>query len=54
LLADRVIVLSERPAHVVLNLAIPIPRPRSIDHTYTEEFGALAAQIREAIRANVE
>jgi NitT/TauT family transport system ATP-binding protein len=53
LLADRVIVLSERPARVILNLEIPIPRPRSIDHTYTEEFGALAAQIREAIRANV-
>ncbi|MGB2895642.1 MAG: ABC transporter ATP-binding protein [Anaerolineales bacterium] len=54
LLADRVIVLSERPARVVLNLEIPIPRPRSIDLTYTEEFGALAAQIRGAIRVNVE
>ena len=54
LLADRVIVLSERPARVVLNLEIPIPRPRSIDLTYTEEFGVLAAQIRAAIRVNVE
>ncbi len=54
LLADRVIVLSERPARVVLNLEIPIPRPRSIDLTYTEEFGALAAQIRGAIRVVAE
>ena len=54
LLADRVIVLSERPARVVLNLEIPIPRPRSIDYTYTEEFGTLAAQVRGAIRATVE
>ncbi len=54
LLADRVIVLSERPARVVLNLEIPIPRPRSIDLTYTEEFGSLAAQVRGAIRVNVE
>jgi len=53
LLADRVIVLSERPARVELNLKIPIPRPRSIDLTYTEEFGALAAQIRGAIRVKV-
>lgn len=54
LLADRVIVLSERPARVVLNLEIPIPRPRSIDLTYTEEFGSLAAQVRGMIRVNVE
>jgi len=50
----RVIVLSERPARVVLNLEIPIPRPRSIDLTYTEEFGSLAAQIRGEIRVSVE
>jgi NitT/TauT family transport system ATP-binding protein len=52
LLADRVIVLSDRPASVVLNLPVGLPRPRTIDLTYTREFGDLAAQVRSKIRAS--
>jgi NitT/TauT family transport system ATP-binding protein len=51
LLADRVIVLSERPASVLLNLAIDLPRPRTIDLTYTQQFGELAVRVREKIGA---
>jgi len=50
LLADRVLVLSERPARIVLDLPISMERPRSLDHTYTPEFGQLASQVRAAIR----
>ena len=51
LLADRVIVLSDRPASVLLNLAVDLPRPRAIELTYTREFGELAARVRGMIRA---
>ena len=50
LLADRVLVLSERPAKIVLDLPISMERPRSLDLTYTPEFGQLASQVRAAIR----
>jgi NitT/TauT family transport system ATP-binding protein len=49
LLADRVLVLGPRPGSVRLEVAIPLPRPRTVDMTYTPEFGRLAAQIRGAI-----
>jgi len=49
LLADRVIVLSARPAHVCLDLPISLPRPRSLELTYSEHFGELASQVRMAI-----
>jgi NitT/TauT family transport system ATP-binding protein len=51
LLADRVIVLSDRPASVLLNLVVDLPRPRTIDLTYTREFGELAASVRGMIRS---
>jgi len=50
LLADRVLVLSPRPGRVVLDLEVPLPRPRQPDVQYTSEFGALARQVRSAIR----
>jgi NitT/TauT family transport system ATP-binding protein len=50
-LADRVLVLSPRPGQVVLDLAIPLPRPRTEAMRYTLEFGDIARQLRETIRA---
>jgi NitT/TauT family transport system ATP-binding protein len=52
LLADRVIVLSARPARLRLDLAITLPRPRVLKMTHTKEFGLFASQIREAIEGN--
>ncbi len=49
LLADRVVVLSERPGSVVLDLPIDLSRPRELGMTYTEDFGGLAARVRAAI-----
>jgi NitT/TauT family transport system ATP-binding protein len=53
LLADRVIVLSPRPASVCLDLAIPLPRPRRLEMTHTKTFGSLASQVRGAIEASM-
>ncbi len=50
LLADRVLVLSARPASVVLGQPIHLKRPRSLDLTYTRDFGELAAKVRKAIQ----
>lgn len=49
LLADRVIVLSARPAQLRLDLAITLPRPRNLKMTHTKAFGEFASQVREAI-----
>jgi len=46
LLSDRVIVLSDRPAGVLLDHPVPLPRPRSLDMSYTKDFVLLAAEIR--------
>jgi NitT/TauT family transport system ATP-binding protein len=48
-LADRVLVLSDRPARIKLDLMIDLTRPRKEEIRYTPEFGALAQQMWEAI-----
>lgn len=48
-LADRVLVLSDRPAHILLDLNVDLPRPRKEEMRYTKEFGELAKKLREAI-----
>ena len=45
LLSDRVIVFSARPAHVLADVAIPIPRPRRSHVKETEEFRGLMSRI---------
>ncbi|MGD2162877.1 MAG: ATP-binding cassette domain-containing protein, partial [Anaerolineales bacterium] len=50
LLADRVLVLTARPASVVLEQPITLKRPRSLELTYTKKFGDLAARVRGAIQ----
>ena len=48
-LADRVLVLTQRPGKVKLELEVELPRPRKDDMRYTPEFGKLARQLKEAI-----
>jgi len=48
-LADRVLVLSARPARLKLDLEVNMPRPRAHDIRYSTKFGKLAAQLRTAI-----
>ncbi len=48
-LADRVLVLSQRPGKVKLDLAVDLPRPRAEEMRYTAHFGKLARRLKEAI-----
>lgn len=48
-LSDRVLVFSERPAKISLDLPVALPRPRDPQMRYTPEFGKLAQQLRRAI-----
>jgi NitT/TauT family transport system ATP-binding protein len=50
LLADRVLVLSSRPATVSMEFIIDLPRPRSEDLEFTPEFVYLAHKIRKSIK----
>ena len=48
-LADRVLVLTQRPGKVKLDLNVDLPRPRNDDMRYTPHFGKLARKLRSAI-----
>lgn len=48
-LADRVLVLSPRPGRLRAEVAVNLPRPRTLEVMYTEFFGALSRRVREAI-----
>ena len=49
LLADRVVVMSNRPGQLVADIAIELERPRAIDMIYREAFLRLARRVRAAI-----
>lgn len=46
LLADRVVVMSERPGRIADIVDVPLPRPRSFDQESTTEFHSCAQRIR--------
>jgi NitT/TauT family transport system ATP-binding protein len=48
-LADRVLVLTQRPGSVKLDLEVDLPRPRYDEIRYTPHFGKLARKLKEAI-----
>lgn len=48
-LSDRVIVLSQRPGSIKLDLDVDLPRPRTEEMMYTSRFGEMAKQLKEAI-----
>ncbi len=49
LLADRVLVMTRRPATIVEDLTIPFPRPRSVAIGDSSEFGEICAHLRRQI-----
>ena len=48
-LADRVLVLTQRPGKIKLDVEVDLPRPRTDDIRYTNHFGKLAKKLRGAI-----
>jgi NitT/TauT family transport system ATP-binding protein len=50
LLADRVLVMTKRPATIVEDLAIPFARPRSIALGESPEFNEICGHLRERIQ----
>jgi ABC-type nitrate/sulfonate/bicarbonate transport system ATPase subunit len=50
LLADRVVVSGPRPARIVAEVPVELPRPRTLDDTLTPEFAALRGRLLHALR----
>jgi NitT/TauT family transport system ATP-binding protein len=48
-LADRVLVLTQRPGKLKLDLEVDLPRPRKDEMRYTAHFGRLARKLKDAI-----
>jgi len=51
-LSDRVVVMGRRPATIVDDLAIDLPRPRYIAMTEDETFNRLVRHLRKMIEAS--
>ena len=49
-MADRVIVLSDKPTHVAKSLAVPLPRPRTRDMTLCQTFIELKKEILQIMK----
>jgi len=50
-LADRVLVMSSRPGRIIAERVVDLPRPRTLETTYTPEFVSLVHDLREHISA---
>jgi NitT/TauT family transport system ATP-binding protein len=50
-LADRVLVMSSRPGRIIAERMVALPRPRTLETTYTPEFVSLVHDLREYISA---
>ena len=48
-LADRVLVLTQRPGKIKMDMPVDLPRPRKDEIRYTSQFGKLAKKLRGAI-----
>lgn len=48
-LGDRVIIVGDRPGHIVADIKIDIPRPRAKSHRYSDEFSNYITEIESYI-----
>lgn len=53
-LSDRVLVSSPRPSRVVADIAIDLPRPRSVDVEDEPRFVELCAEVRHALHRGMQ
>ena len=51
-LADRIYVLSPRPARVTAEVRVPLPRPRSLQTMSHPDFVGIEAQLRDALASS--
>lgn len=49
LLADRILVMSPRPARILADIAVPLPHPRGPDMAEQPQFRSLMAAARQAL-----
>ena len=49
LLADRVLVMSHRPGCIIVDVSVPLSRPRALDDTYRGDFLDIVRTVRAAI-----
>ncbi len=49
LLADRVLIMSQRPGRIIGDVAVPLARPRTLEMVYTADFTQTAKHVRAAI-----
>ena len=49
LLADRVIVMSERPGRVIEDMAVPLPRPRTVETTSSKVMHDFSGHLRNLL-----
>ena len=48
-LADRVLVLTQRPGSIKLDMEVALPRPRTEEMRYTSQFGEMAKELKDSI-----
>jgi ABC-type nitrate/sulfonate/bicarbonate transport system ATPase subunit len=51
-LADRIYVLSPRPARVIAEVQVPLPRPRSLQTMSHPDFVGIEVQLRDALTSS--
>lgn len=49
LLSDRILVMSQRPGRLIVDIDVPLERPRKQEMLYTTAFVETAKEVREAI-----
>lgn len=49
-LSDRIYVMTARPGRIKAEIVVPLPRPRTPEMTYTQEFIGLVQQLKALIR----
>jgi NitT/TauT family transport system ATP-binding protein len=53
-MSDRVLVMSPRPGRIVEDLAIDLPRPRSLDMLSEPSFGSYTKKLRHLLESSAE
>ena len=54
MLSDRIVIFGRRPASIVAELPVPLPRPRTAASTLTAEFLELKARVLNHLGVDVD